>query len=155
VLVLASYGCWAASRPQAQVTQAQVDGWLRLWQSRLALEEWKVEARIVRQSDLNADTLGNLKWNARTHTASIKVLDPRDYDMPATQIPADMERTVVHELIHLELSSLPRSQASRRDEEFAVNRVADALVRLDRQKATLATGSVPDRSGVDAPGSTW
>jgi hypothetical protein len=46
----------------------------------------------------------------------------------------DMEFTVVHELIHLELSSLPRSEASRRDEEYAVNQIADALLALDRKK---------------------
>ena len=144
MLVLASYGCWAASRPQAQVTQAQVDGWLRLWQGRLALEEWKVEARIVRQSDLNADTLGNLKWNARSHTATIKVLDPRDYDMPSDQIPADIERTVVHELIHLELSVLPRD-GSKRVEEQVVNRMTEALLGLDRgdnYAARVAAGPV-------------
>ena len=44
----------------------------------------------------------------------------------------DMEFTVVHELIHLQLSSLPRSEASRSDEEHAVNRITDALLKLDR-----------------------
>ena len=43
----------------------------------------------------------------------------------------DMEFTVVHELIHLELASLPRSDTSRTDEEFAVNHMADALLLLD------------------------
>jgi hypothetical protein len=45
-----------------------------------------------------------------------------------------MEFTVVHELIHLELSSLPHSEASRRVEEHAVNRLADALLKLDRKQ---------------------
>jgi hypothetical protein len=44
---------------------------------------------------------------------------------------AGMEFTVVHELIHLELSSLPRSQASRRAEEHAVNHISKALLDLD------------------------
>jgi hypothetical protein len=43
-----------------------------------------------------------------------------------------MEFTMVHELIHLELASLPRTDASRRDEEAAVDRMAGALLRLDR-----------------------
>jgi hypothetical protein len=46
----------------------------------------------------------------------------------------DMELTIVHELVHLELASLPRSQASRDSEEHAVNGIADALLTLDRQK---------------------
>ena len=45
-----------------------------------------------------------------------------------------MEITVVHELVHLELSSLPRPPSSRH-EELAVNRIADALLKLDRQNA--------------------
>jgi hypothetical protein len=44
----------------------------------------------------------------------------------------DMEFTVVHELIHLEFATMERTEASRRDEEHAVNHVADALLDLDR-----------------------
>jgi hypothetical protein len=44
-----------------------------------------------------------------------------------------MEVTVVHELVHLELASLPRSDASRRVEEHAVNEIANALLRLARR----------------------
>jgi hypothetical protein len=36
-------------------------------------------------------------------------------------------------VIHLELSSLPRTDASRADEEFAVDRLAGALLELDRR----------------------
>jgi hypothetical protein len=46
----------------------------------------------------------------------------------------DMELTIVHELVHLELSSLPRNEASRSSEEHAVNRIAEALLGLDRQR---------------------
>jgi len=47
----------------------------------------------------------------------------------------DMEFTIVHELIHLELASLPKSEASRSSEEFAVNRIADALIKLHREES--------------------
>jgi hypothetical protein len=42
----------------------------------------------------------------------------------------DMEFTIVHEMVHLELASLPRSEASRRVEEHAVNEIATALLKL-------------------------
>ena len=45
-----------------------------------------------------------------------------------------MEFTVVHELIHLQLSSLPRSEASRSAEERAVNHITEALIQLDRER---------------------
>jgi len=134
----------AASVSQVAVSQPDVDRWLRVWQTRLALDDWKIEARIVRQTDLNPDTLGNLKWNSLHHTATIKVLDPRDYDMPAEQIPQDMERTVVHELVHLELSVLPRD-GSPKVEERVVNRMTEALLSLDRGEnyaARVAAGPV-------------
>jgi len=143
---LVSGVCFAAehSDPQVAVSQSDVDRWLHVWQNRLALDEWKIEARIVRQNDLNPDTLGNLKWNSLHHTATIKVLDPRDYDMPPAQIPQDMERTVVHELVHLELAVLPRD-GSPKVEERVVNRVTEALLGLDRgenYEARLAAGRV-------------
>ena len=60
------------------------------------------------------------------------MLDPADYHMPYREMLDDMEFTVVHELIHLKLSPLlstvPRNEASRRDEEHTVNNIADALL---------------------------
>jgi hypothetical protein len=124
------------------VTDAQVTDWVQLWQKRLHLENWKIESRIVRSSDLKPDTLGNLKWNSITHSAAIKVLNPVDYDIPAENIPEDMEYTVLHELIHLQLSALPRD-ANRKDiEEQVVNRIADALMQLERGD-TFHARSVP------------
>ncbi len=137
----------ATRRPgdqQTIVTQAQVNRWVKLWQGRLALDEWKIDARIVRAQDLNPDTLGNLKWNAANRTAIIKVLNPADYDLAPTEIPADIERTVVHELVHLELSALPRN-GSKMVEESVVNKMTEALLGLDRGEnyaARLAFGSV-------------
>jgi Zn-dependent peptidase ImmA (M78 family) len=50
----------------------------------------------------------------------------------------DMEFTVVHELIHLELaptlSQYSRNEASRREEEHAVNHMAEALLNLQRRR---------------------
>jgi hypothetical protein len=117
-------------RQQPIVTISQVEQWLHTWQARLALTDWKVEVRIVRAADLNPDTLGHLKWNAGDHTASIKVLSPQDYDLAPDEIPADMERTVVHELVHLQLSVLPRN-GSKITEEQVVNKITEALLRLD------------------------
>jgi hypothetical protein len=46
----------------------------------------------------------------------------------------DMEETVVHELIHLKLTSMNRSEAARSSEEEAVNGIAGALLHLARSK---------------------
>ena len=68
----------------------------------------------------------------------IRVLDPADYDMALEPMLKDIEFTVVHELIHLEmvpvLSDLQRTAENRQEEEHAVNHMADALLKLDREK---------------------
>jgi hypothetical protein len=115
------------------ITQERVDVWLHTWSSRLRLQDWRIEAKIVRSIELKPETLGHIKWDSDKKTALITLLDPLDYDLPATRIEEDMEMTVLHELIHLHLSVLPRDKASRQAEEQVVNRIASALMDLDRR----------------------
>ncbi|MCX6619724.1 MAG: hypothetical protein NTY38_01325 [Acidobacteria bacterium] len=122
------------SAPPA-ITEEQVRDWVRVWQQRLKLDQWNIQTRIVRASELKPDTLGNCKWDSEKRTALIRVLDPADYDLPATAIPSDIEFTVVHELVHLQLSALPRDPKRRNVEEDVVNGITDALVNLDRNRA--------------------
>lgn len=110
---------------------------LSLWQKRLNLQEWNISLLVVPAGDLKPKTLGNIHWELDKKTAVIHVLDPADYRLPFKEMLEDIEFTVVHELIHLELapvlSDLHRSDANRRDEEHAVNHVADALLNLCRK----------------------
>ncbi|MCI0723814.1 MAG: hypothetical protein L0338_33380 [Acidobacteria bacterium] len=106
---------------------------LALWQRRLKLEDWNISIVMAQPKELRRRTLGNIRWDADKKTAVIRVLDAAAYQMPFLATLRDMEFTVVHELIHLELSSLPRSEASRREEEHAINRLTDALLLLDRE----------------------
>jgi hypothetical protein len=105
---------------------------LAAWQRRLKLEDWHLSVTVARSSELKPRTLGNIHWDSDKKTALIHVLDPADYHMPFHEMLDDIEFTVVHELIHLKLSPLlstvPRSEASRRDEEHTVNGIADALL---------------------------
>jgi len=109
---------------------------LWVWQKRLNLEDWKITVEMARSSALKPKTLGNIHWDLDKKTAVIHVMDPADYRLPFHDMLADMEFTVVHELIHLELSPvlapLSRNDANRREEEHAVNHMADALLKLDR-----------------------
>ncbi len=111
---------------------------LWVWQKRLNLQQWNISVIMARSSDLKPKTLGNIHWDLDKKTAVIRVLDPADYRLPFRDMLADMEFTVVHELIHLGLapvlSDLPRSEANRREEEHAVNGMADAFLKLDRAK---------------------
>lgn len=108
------------------------------WQNRLNLRDWKITVMVVRASDLKPKTLGNIHWDGEKKTAVIRVLDPMDYKLKDRAMLNDIEFTVVHELIHLELSPvlspLQRNEANRIEEEHAVNHMAQALLDLDRAK---------------------
>ena len=118
---------------QPVVTDEQVHDWLKIWQKRLRLEDWKIEVKIVRIWDLEQGTLGHIDWSVPHRTATIKVLNPADYELPKDKIPADMELSVVHELVHLHLSVLPLNKSSRGAEEQVVSMIADALVNLEHR----------------------
>lgn len=141
-------------KSKASASDAQVASWVRTWQHRLRLDDWKIETRIVRATDLKPDTLGNLKWNSISRTAVIKVLNPLDYDIPAADIPEDIEYTVVHELVHLQLSVLPRDLNRKDIEETVVNKICDALMTLEKGDAFRARSqpSTPYRGA--PPGET-
>ena len=111
---------------------------LWVWQKRLNLEDWNVTVVMSRSTELKPRTLGNIHWDLEKKTATIRVLDPADYRLPFKEMLQDMEFTVVHELIHLNfapvVSEFQRSDANRREEEHAVNHMADALLKLDRDR---------------------
>jgi hypothetical protein len=107
---------------------------LAFWQQQLNVADWRISIIMSHPSDLKPETLGNIHWDADKKTAVIRVQDASDYQLACPDMLADMEFTVVHELVHLVLSSLPRSEASRSKEEQAVNQLTDALLKLDRRK---------------------
>jgi len=111
---------------------------LGLWQERLSLQDWTISLVMSHPDTLRRGTLGNIHWDVDKKTAVIRVLDASDYQTPFSAALKDMEFTVVHELTHLELSSLTRNFKSRSEESFseeeqAVNRMSDALLELDHQ----------------------
>lgn len=108
---------------------------LQVWQERLSLNDWKISIELVRREKLDPDTLGNVHWDTDNRQGSIGVLSTRDYPaMPFRDMLDDMELTVVHELVHIHLASLPRSEASRGREERAVDQLSRALLKLAKSR---------------------
>jgi hypothetical protein len=105
-----------------------------VWQQRLKLSDWRIACAMARRSDLKPQTVGQIHWDKPSRSASILVLDPSDYRMPLNAMLDDMELTIIHELVHLKLTSLPHSEASRGSEEQAVNGISEALFALEHQK---------------------
>lgn len=119
---------------QGQLAERHVAERLAVWQQRLKLGDWRISVAMTHRDDLKPKTLGGIRWDKPKKSAVIWVLDASDYRLPFREMLDDMELTIIHELVHLELASLPRSEASRSSEEHAVNGIAEALLRLDRQK---------------------
>jgi hypothetical protein len=124
----------ATAAEQAQLAQNFVDEKLVLWQQRLKLEGWRVSAVMTPRTDFAPQTLGGIRWDKPKKTAVIYVLAPADYRLPFREMLDDMELTVVHELVHLDLATAPHHEASRSVEEHAVNGIAEAMLALDRKK---------------------
>jgi len=142
-------GCLAPETrndPPLRDRRALADSYLRpklaLWQERLSLQGWTITLVQSHPNDLRRGTLGNIHWDVDKQTAVIRVLDASDYQRPFAAALKDMEFTVVHELVHLELSSLTRNFKSRSAESYsgeeqAVNGIADALLHMDAPSASL------------------
>ena len=147
-------GICTASLPAAELprgedghNQTATETWLRekvaLWKQRLNLQGWSVSVVVSQKSDLRLGTLGNIHWDPDTKTAVIRVLSIDESQTPSQSALMEMECTVVHELIHLELALLPKSDATRSDEESAVNNLAQALLDLDRADSLKASQPAP------------
>ncbi len=124
----------AAPAGSREFVQQYVSEKLTVWQQRLKLSDWHIAWAMAHSSDLKPQTVGQIHWDKPSKSASILVLDPSDYRMPRNAMLDDMELTIIHELVHLKLTSLPHSEASRGSEEEAVNGIAEALFALEHQK---------------------
>lgn len=100
----------------------------------MGFSDWDIQVQLVRANGLEPKTLGNIHWDTDIKKATIGVLSPYDYTLPTPEMLEDMEVTVVHELVHLELATLPRGDATRGEEEHAVNRITAALLTLSRHQ---------------------
>ena len=124
---------------QRQLAGRFIDERLALWRQRLKLDGWRISVVMTHRRDLKPKTLGGIRWDKPRKNAVIWVLDPSEYQLPFYEVLDDIELTLVHELVHLELSSLPRSEASRSSEEHAVNGIAEALLGLDRKETIVSS----------------
>lgn len=118
----------AQTPPQPAALETFLAERVSVWQERLNLREWNISVIPTRREEMKTGTLGRIRWDKPRKTAVISILDPADYKLSRNEMMKDIEFTIVHELIHLELASLPRSEASRSTEEHAVNNIARALL---------------------------
>jgi len=106
--------------------ESRLDHQMKGWQRRLGLDDWNLAVRLVRQAEIDANSWGMAEWDPVTKTGTISVLDPRDYNLRGGELKLDMECTIVHELVHIQVSPLDAREEAVREE--VVNRIMAALM---------------------------
>ena len=86
------------------LTQEELERLCREWQKILRLQDWDIKVKICRQNDMTPDSQADSTWTLPKKTAIIRLCDPIDYIDVAW--PQDMERSLVHELLHLHLAPI-------------------------------------------------
>ena len=99
---------------------------LKSWQRRLGLDDWNMTLQVVRQTQIDPNAWGSSHWDAKKKTATIQVLDPRDYNLKGTNLKLDMECTIVHELVHIQVAPLDAHDSHTRED--VVNKIMSALL---------------------------
>ena len=106
--------------------ESRLERQMKTWQKRLGMEEWNLSVRVVRQTEIDPNSWGSSEWDAGSKTGVISVLDPRDYNLKGGDMKLDMECTIVHELVHIQVSPLAARSELQREE--VVNKIMSALL---------------------------
>jgi hypothetical protein len=125
-LLCALFLAFGLSSSAMSPLESRLDREMRGWQKRLGLDDWNLALRVVRKGSLERHTWGNAEWDPDTKSATISVLDPRDYNLKGKDMNQDMECTIVHELVHIQVSPLDSQDDVTRED--VVNKIMTALL---------------------------
>ena len=85
---------------QKLLTIEELETLLFEWQGRLCLTEWDIALKIVRSSEFGEeDNQADITYNELSGQGIIRILDPIDWGNNLFN--QDMEKALVHELLHL------------------------------------------------------
>jgi hypothetical protein len=112
--------------PAGSPVEIRLDRQMKIWQKRLGLEDWNLTLRLARQSEIDRNSWGASEWDPESRSGTISVLDPRDYNLKGGELRLDMECTIVHELVHIQVS--PLSAPNDHVREDVVNKIMMALL---------------------------
>jgi hypothetical protein len=116
-----------------QPSQPLLEAFCREWQRRLRVQDWQVSIYFVRGSDIQGKA-GQCYSQFSKKQAVIRLTELADAD--GWDYPYDIEKTIVHELLHLVMAGIdPESKKTGLEldmEEQAVDTLATALIALKR-----------------------
>ena len=106
---------------------------LAYWQKKLRLENWDIMVNLYRQEEFyDEESQGENSYDIRTGQSIIRILDHVDWSI-RNRFPQDMERCLVHELLHLHFEPFePKEQKSLEHDlmERTIEMLAGTLVAL-------------------------
>lgn len=119
-------------------TQEELSDACAMWQARLGLSEWDVRAELMDRGDsgssLDEGTDANICFTINRKTAHIQMRHPDAYANPLW--PYDMEKTLVHELLHIHFEPLyeltKRNDRAETALEQPIEALAKAIVAMHR-----------------------
>lgn len=116
-------------------TDAEVQQACEEWKKRLRLQDWFTKSGIYRERDMQlGECNGECEYQLETKMATIRIIDPLDYP-EGLIVEQDMEKTLVHELLHLHFAPLYANtddKSIKDAQEQAIDCIAHALVNLSR-----------------------
>ena len=117
------------------MTTDELTSKVALWQKRLRMQDWRFEVMVGRRSkaptSLGPGCAGCARWDTHERLAYIYLVEADDLgDLDPPYL--DMERTLVHEMVHV-LFAMAASQDDQQGPgwEQAINAVADALLTME------------------------
>lgn len=123
-------------------TEKTVDELCRKWQKILRLEDWEIHTELFSAREFEeCDRQGEVVYDISTGQAIIHLLDV-DARLN-TPFPYDMEKVLVHELLHLHFAIFePEQEDKLRHDlwERTVERMAKTMLLLYRQRNTEDLG---------------
>jgi hypothetical protein len=108
-----------------------LDAMCAKWQRILRLQDWDVKIQFAHSYEIPGNA-GDVNFVVAKKAASIRILFPAEFDA-TIKFPQDIEKTIVHELVHLHFAPIDDFDGLRgRLLEQAVECIASGLVERDR-----------------------
>lgn len=120
-------------------TQEALEAGLAKWQAILHLQDWEITVALVPQTAWDdRGQMGDCSVQSQSFSASIRIATFDTLDHIGYRGQEDMERTLVHELLHClfrgeQLFDGKPSRSQRCAYEHAIEQTARVLVELDRR----------------------
>lgn len=102
------------------------------WKQLLGLSDWRIQLKWANDVVENDGAWARVSWGNHANKAASISFTPITDSIWARHDAQSLERTLVHELMHLVLYPLSRKKSGSLEEETVINTIATALTTQDK-----------------------